>query len=245
MAARDRPATVGNTGGDASARDQAAFEAIAHFLRTELFPGGDRFSQHVLLTLYRLLAEGSPVTLESLNAACGGDRAAVDTVVEEIAPSRLRYDDTGRIVAFAGLTQRPTKHRFVLPGRELFTWCAFDALFLPQLLNGTAEISTGCPSTDTIITMTVGGDGVQAANPAAAVMSFVTPDNGRCHTDLRGTFCNHVHFFASRPAAEIWLARNPAATILSLQDAVRLARIRNEAAFGDVLTGHGPSDFHP
>ncbi len=244
MAEREQPARVSNPGGNAPARDQAAFDAIAYFLRTELFPGGDRFSQHVLLTLYRLLAKGSPVTLESLNAASGGDRAAVNAVVADIAPSRLRYDDAGRIFAFAGLTQRPAKHRFVLHGRELFTWCAFDALFLPQLLNGTAEISTRCPTTDTNITMAV-GDGVHTANPADTVMSFVTPDNGRCHADLRGTFCNHVHFFAARPAAEIWLANNPTATILSLQDAVRLARIRNEAAFGDVLTGHGPSDIRP
>jgi len=212
-------------------RDQKIFDAIAHFLRTDLFPSRDRFSQNVLLSLYRLLAEGSPVTLASLSVASGADGRAVDRIVGEIAPSRLQFDKAGRIIAFAGLTQRPAKHRFVFRGRELFTWCAFDALFLPELLGGRAEVSCSCPVTDGKISMTVREDGLESNGSSGAVMSFVMPDKDSCRADLRGTFCNHVNFFASYRAAGVWLARNPGAAILSLDDAFALGRIRNDAGF--------------
>ena len=89
------------------------FATIARYLQTELFPCSDPFSQRVLLALYRLVAKGTPVTLESLSSAIGADRDAVGEVVEAVAPSRLQYDEAGRIIAFAGLSQVPAKHRFM------------------------------------------------------------------------------------------------------------------------------------
>jgi alkylmercury lyase len=219
-------------------RDRKAFDTIAHYLRTELFPCSDFFSQHVLLTLYRLIAKGSPVSLESLGAASGSDSGAVKEVLEQVAPSRLQNDEAGRIVAFAGLTQMPANHRFVFNGRELFTWCAFDTLFLPELLDGTARISSVCPVTGAAIGMMVSKDGLEVSVAGAAVMSFVMPDAENCCADLRGTFCNHVNFFASRRAGDIWLEHNPRAAILSLDDAFALGRINNHAGFKDVLAGY-------
>jgi len=218
---------------------QKVFDTIAHYLRTELFPCSDFLSQQVLLTLYRLIAKGSPVTLESLSAASGSDSSAVKEVVEDVEPSRVQYDEAGRIVAFAGLTQMPANHRFVLSGRELFTWCAFDALFLPELLDGTARVSSVCPVTGAEIGMTVSKDGLDLHEAGDAVMSFVMPDAENCCTDLRGAFCNHVNFFASRQTGDTWLGQNPGAVILSLDDAFALGRIRNHAGFKDVLGDHG------
>ena len=66
------------------------------------------------------------------------------------------------------------------------------------------------------------------------------------YADLRGSFCNHVNFFASHRTAEGWLARNPGAATLSLDDAFALGRIRNDAGFGLVLTDHdGRLDGEP
>ncbi len=218
---------------------RVVFDRIADYLRTELFPCCDLLSQRVLLTLYRLIAKGSPVTLERLGAASESDSGTVKKVVEEVAQSRLQYDEAGRIVAFAGLTQMPANHRFTFSGRELFTWCAFDALFLPELLDGTARVSSVCPVTGAEIGMTVRKDGLDLNKADDAVMSFVMPDAENCCTDLRGAFCNHVNFFASRQSSDTWLEQNPGAVILSLDDAFALGRIRNHAGFKDVLADHG------
>ena len=177
------------------------------------------------------------MTLESLSSTVGSDRGAVGEVVEAVAPSRLQYDEAGRIIAFAGLSQVPAKHRFMFGDRELFTWCVFDGLFLPGLLDGTARISSICPVTDAEIHMMVSQNDLEMIEPDDAVMSFVMPDQGSCCADLRGTFCNHVNFFASREACEIWLRNNTKAVVLSLDYAFALARIRNQTAFKDVLAG--------
>ena len=102
-------------------RDRNLFGTIALYLQTELFPCGDLFSQRALLTLYRLVAKGDPVTLERLGAAIGADLEAVVGVVEAVAPSRIQYDEAGRIIAFAGLSQVPANHRFMFGQLELFT----------------------------------------------------------------------------------------------------------------------------
>ena len=217
-------------------RDRGVFGRIAHYLQTEFFQGSDLFSQRVLLTLYRLVAKGDPVTLEGLSAAIGVDRDLVMEVVRAVPPSRRQYDEAGRIIAFAGLSQVPANHRFMFGDRELFTWCAFDALFLPELLDGTAGISSICPVTGSIIRVTASRYGLEAVEPDGAVMSFVMPDHESCCADIRGAFCNDVNFFASRQAGEIWLEHNTKAVILSLDEAFVLGRISNQATFKDVLT---------
>ena len=38
-------------------------------------------------------------------------------------------------------------HRFEVAGRTLYTWCAWDSLFLPQILGQEAEVESTCPLT--------------------------------------------------------------------------------------------------
>lgn len=216
-------------------RDQKIFATIARYLQGELFPCGDLFSQTLSLCLYRLVAKGTPVTLEMLGTAVGTNRDAVAAAIEALAPSRLQHDAAGAIIAFAGLSQVPANHRFLFANRELFTWCVFDGLFLPQILDGRAEISSFCPVTAADILLRVGPDQLEWVEPEGAVMSFVMPDHESCCADLRGSFCNHVNFFASRQAGGRWLEQNTKAVILSLDDAFALGQIRNQATFKDLL----------
>lgn len=51
----------------------------------------------------------------------------------------LERDQNGAVVGFSGLTLRPTAHTFVVGGRRLHTWRAWDALFLPVMLATTAR----------------------------------------------------------------------------------------------------------
>ena len=49
-------------------------------------------------------------------------------------------------------------------------------------------------------------DGPDKVAPSETVMSFVMPSAETCRTDLRGVFCNHVNFLASRRAAAAYFS---------------------------------------
>ena len=212
------------------------FRVIADFLRDgSLFNRVDVQSQRALLTLYRLIAEGEPVSVERLAVRLGLDGTAVRSLLGRLPASTYQYDEPGRIIGFGGLSQSPTRHRFTVGGRGLYTWCAFDGLFLPQLLDSPARITTACPVTRADIRLTVTPEGVEKADPMGVVMSFVMPETAGYRADLRGTFCRYVNFFASDQAGATWLTGNPGAVILSLAEAYALGRIRNETGFKDIL----------
>ena len=212
------------------------FRSIADFLRDGgLFKRADFQSQRALLTLYRLIAGGEPVSVERLAVKLGLDDDAVRSLLGRLPPSTFQYDEPGRIIGFGGLSQSPTRHRFTVGGRGLYTWCAFDGLFLPELLDSPGRITTACPVTRVDIRLTVTPDGVEKTDPDGVVMSFVMPETAGYRADLRGTFCRYVNFFASDQAGTAWLTENPGAAILSLAEAYALGRIRNETGFKDML----------
>ena len=67
------------------------------------------------------LAAGEPVTLAQL---CAAARQRADVVSAALSRwPNVAYDDHGAVIAFSGLSLRPTAHSFCLPGRALFAWC--------------------------------------------------------------------------------------------------------------------------
>jgi alkylmercury lyase len=52
--------------------------------------------------------------------------------------------DGGRIVGSWGLSLVPTTHRLRIRGRELYTWCAMDAVGIPAGLAEDASITSVC-----------------------------------------------------------------------------------------------------
>ena len=70
--------------------------------------------QRASIELYRQLARGRPVPPEDV---------ASKEQLETSALSPVVYDDQGRVVAFGGLSLKPTPHRFEVSGQSLYTWC--------------------------------------------------------------------------------------------------------------------------
>lgn len=136
----------------------------------------------------------------------------------------LHRDGRARVVAFAGLSVAPTQHRFEVAGSRLYTWCAWDTLFLPYLLRQTARVESTCAVTGADVRLTVAPEGVRAAEPAAMRVSFPPPAS-TVTSDITASFCCRVHFLAGQAAAEAWLAENPGGLTLSLEDAVELGRL--------------------
>lgn len=182
------------------------------------------------LALLDELAKGEPVRPAALAARVGRDEREITGAIARWP--NLHLDDHGQIVAFGGLSLTPTQHSFEVAGRQLYTWCAWDTLFLPALLGEPARIASTCPVTGTEVWLDVAPDGVESAEPAFLQVSFPPPAS-TVTSDITATFCCHVHFLAGQQAAQAWLAENPGALTLSLPEASELGRLATQALLVD------------
>jgi alkylmercury lyase len=189
--------------------------------------------QEIAISLLRLLAEGRSVANARLAQALGLPE-------EQLAAQLARWpgifrDDRGHVIGFMGLAVGEMgDHRLHLDDRALSAWCAWDRLFLPDLLGHPAEVTSRCPVTREEISLTVGPDGVQNLQPAETVLSFLAPDTP-FDADVIRTFCHFVHFFVSPEAGSRWTAAHERTFLLSVADAYRLGQLTNHATFGAAL----------
>ncbi len=188
---------------------------IAAPLRTT---GGEAFLQIVPPTL-DLLARGKPATPEEIAASAGKSPEEVRAALEQF-PS-AEWEEHGRVVG-AGLTLQPTPHRFEVEGRTLFAWCALDTLMFPVILGRQASIESPCRGTGEPVRVEATPTRIETVEPSSAVVSIVEPKDA---ANIRGVFCENVHFFASPGAASRWLERHPEATVLPVEEAFRLGRL--------------------
>ena len=198
-----------------------------------LFPGeflklsgaGQKVSVHV----YRLLAKGAPVCLEDLAREADLPEEQVRRILREWPG--VFYDDGGRIIGYWGLALPETAHRFEVEGRILYTWCAWDSLFIPAILGKSARVETRCPETGTAICLVVTPQGIADRQPTDIVMSFLDPEAAKIRENVMLHFCHYVHFFGSQEAGSQWVSKHPGTYLLSIKDAYTLGRRKNEAQY--------------
>jgi len=196
-------------------------------------PGFDLTGQRVTVKLYRLLAEGDPVPVPRLARALN---LADETVSAVLSRVPVFYDDQGAVVGFGGLTvAEMPPHVFRVEGRTLYTWCAWDSLFIPSILNKTADVVSRDPITKVPISLTVEPDRVKRISPKGSVVSFLTPDRAFDQSVIVN-FCHFVHFFISQEAGRAWTARHAGTFLLSVEDAYALGQLTNARNFGEALT---------
>jgi alkylmercury lyase len=195
--------------------------------------------QTVSLGLYRELAKGRPVRRERLASALDMATHEVNEVLDSDAVSCLILHDEGQaIVGFGGLAVVEMAHKFVVDGRTLYTWCAWDSLFIPELLDANARVESTCPQTKLPVRLRVGPDGVNWVQPSETVVSFLLPDALRIEQtapEAMKSFCHLVYFLASPEAGQTWTERHRGTFVLSLEDAFAVAQMLNTHRFGPVL----------
>jgi alkylmercury lyase len=128
-----------------------------------------------------------------------------------------------------GLSRGEHPHRFVVNDQPMSAWCAEDTLFLPSLLGETATVESPSPLSRKPVRLTVTPDGVRAVDPPGAALSIalVDPDDARLGSveAIWRTFCQHIHFFASREEALQWAAGRTDVAILTPAEGYELGRI--------------------
>ncbi|MFN2545186.1 MAG: organomercurial lyase MerB [Actinomycetota bacterium] len=176
--------------------------------------------------LLRLLARGKPVAPVEIAAATGVPQEEVKARLAAFPDTE--FDEDGNLVGM-GLTLRPTQHRFEIDGRQLYTWCALDTLMYPSILGTSARIESPCRATGDLVQVEIGPEGIERVDPATAVVSIVMPEDS---CNLRGGFCNEVHFFRSQEAAGEWFRAHPGALILPVAEAFEVGQALNDATYG-------------
>lgn len=196
--------------------------------------------QRFALALYRQLARGEPVPIDSLAVDVDGKPPDVDATLERW-PGVYR-DGAGRVVAFWGLAIPEMPHRFRVDGRRLYTWCAWDALFIPELIGRTAEVESQSPVSGDSVRLTVTPEQVLQVAPEGTVVSMLVPAE-RFDEQVIMSFCHFVHFFPSVADAEPWLGEHSETFLLSVDEAFELGRLTNRSRFGAVLAA--PAEPRP
>ena len=203
------------------------------------FPRLSVQNQRLGLTLYRLLLDDQVVRVEQLASVLNlPTREVVSRLDDAAMRCQTLYDEHRRIVGFGGLSTRQTIHRIEIAGVERFTWCAWDGLFIPQLMNvHPALIESQCPMTGAVIRVTVTTDGVSNSTNDP-VMSFTLPDPKQCSASTEQSiscFCDRVRFLESAQAGAAWINGRADSCLLTLGDAFELGQHYNMARFGAVL----------
>lgn len=205
--------------------EQSHLSALASDLLARL-PTMTGEEQHLGLEIYRQLANGEPVQRSRLAEALEIPNRAVDDLLGHPNLKSLTYADTeGRIIGFGGLAVREMPHRFRIDGRTLYTWCAWDSLFIPVILRQEAEVESPAPGSTARVRLRVAPDRVKEVQPGSAVMSFLLPTAETFQADAlkaMAGFCHYIFFFPDHENATAWARSHPDTTVISVSEAFEL-----------------------
>ena len=192
--------------------------------------------RHISAQIYRLLVKGDPVPVEQL-------AATLDLPVQEVQGvigqwSGIYFDDDNAIIGYWGLGLKEMDHRFEVEGVNLYTWCAWDSLFIPRIIGKTAHVVSLDPVSKNQISITVTPDGIVSVHPGSAVTSFMVPDTDEIRSDVIKSFCHYLHFFESEESAGQWIGNSDKSddlVILSIAEGYRIGAEKNDLQYGDAL----------
>ena len=164
-----------------------------------------------------LLLDGKPVSPDRIATYLG--------LTQEEVASLLRgaeLDQEGKLVG-VGLSIVPTRHSYRILGRQLYVWCAVDAITYPILHRASAEIESSDPISGEKVQLTSTQEGVRNVDPVTAVVSLVTGMERR--ENVRAWFCHYAHFFGSVESAAQYVARHPGLVIVPVDQVFRMGQL--------------------
>lgn len=216
-------------------RNKVDVDAVAgSFLKA--FPKLNLLEQRLSLELYRLLASGEPVEHTLLAKRLGVNTETVTHILESWPGV---FSDTQRRVVGYWVLSIPASyadpHQMMIDGQRLSAWCAWDTLFMPELLGKKITVKSASPISGATVSLTVAPEGVEQVDPGDTQMSFLLPDAASLQKDLLSAFCCFVHFFPTREAGETWVAQHDGTFLLSIDEGLAIAQRKNAALYREVL----------
>ncbi|MEX0864069.1 MAG: organomercurial lyase [Acidimicrobiia bacterium] len=200
-------------------------------------PTLDPEQQRIALRIYQLIAKtAEPVTITQIADGAGVPAARVEESLRSWP--LVLWDDQDRVVGFWGIHAEhvtPT-HSIEVGGTTVYAWCAWDTLFVTEILGRQTQVTSTDPEQGTTIRLTVTPGGVTSLDPPEAVVSLLLPEDGLTDDAIQ-RFCHKVHFFSSPDSAEAWIAGRHGLFTVTVDEAFELGRLTNRLRMGDVIDG--------
>ena len=191
----------------------------------KLLPKLKKEERQISKFLYQKLALGKSVPIETIANELQIPIQDIQVHLKQMA--YVEYSATGEISAYRGVTLNQTKHCVFHRNFKVHTWCAFDTLFLSDLLVGPVSISSNCPTCRKAIACKVTDRDLISSNNSDIVMSFIIPDKVDYCEDLQSAFCCKVHFFCNEKCGSEWVNLSPEIGFFDLSESLVIAQERN------------------
>jgi alkylmercury lyase len=173
----------------------------------------------VLLATQQLLLEGQPVAPAQIAARL---RMSQDAVVALLRQIGVEWDAAGNVVG-AGLSLTPTPHSYIVGGRQLYVWCAGDAITFPILHKTSAVIESPDPINGAKIHLIGTPEGTKEVEPSTAVVSWMPGTES--FDNIRANFCNFTNFFTSVETASQYVAQHPGLIIVPIDTVFQIGKL--------------------
>ncbi len=214
-----------------NAQEMSIQQLSDYFIRA--FPAVSKDEQSLSLTLYRLLSLGEPISISQLSKETGLTTNNIEQILQDWPG--VFFGDDQQIIGFWGIAVQPMTHKMTIDGQVSYAWCAWDTLFIPELLNKTVMVASSCPVTNKRIELVVSPTKVEAVNDNPLYLSFVQPDMDKLNDDVTTDFCHFVYFFDSKQIAEQWMSEHPGTFLLTLDEAFQIAKLVNANRYNLIL----------
>lgn len=197
-------------------------EVIADTLRLLFEDSKEKELMLQWFQIQKLLLAGRPVSPERIAATLQISR---QEVIDMLNHSGAELDDKGNLVGL-GLSVVPTQHSYQINGRQLYVWCAGDAIMFPIFHQASAVIESPDPISGEKVRLTGTPEGAREVEPDTAVVSWVPGTLG--FENVRANFCNYTNFFTSVETASQYVARYPDLIIAPIDAVFQLGKLFTE-----------------
>ncbi len=189
-----------------------------------LLPKQNKQFSELSRLIYLGLSAGNPVSLDSIANKIKWTEQTVKQYIKQL--THLQLNKQNLIVGYRGVTLTPTDICVHLSSNTFYTWCAFDALFMMDLVKDNMEINCQCKHCDERLNISI--EGCIHSKNTDVVMSFVIPSRQNYEQDLQQVFCRYVNFFCNQNCGELWIDNAKRLQFFTLEDAFFIAIQRNK-----------------
>lgn len=185
------------------------------------------------LQIQKLLLARQPVSPERIAATLQISREEVTAILNYWGAT---LDNEGNLVGL-GLSVVPTPHSYQINGRQLYVWCAGDAIMFPIFHKASAVIESPDPISGEKVRLIGTPEGAKEVEPSTAVVSWVPGTLG--FENVRANFCNYTNFFTSvETASQYVVARHPDLIIVPVDTVFQLGKLFTEREpYKSLITG--------
>jgi len=171
----------------------------------------------------QLLSKGEPVSPDRLAEAWGMPLEQVNAIFEQAsALETLQLDDSGNMVGTA-ISLVPSSHKFQVDKKNLYAWCAYDAIYAPGVIGKNAIIDSVDPISNESIRIKVSPEGVTDSEPNG-IFATVVGMEADARGGAKSPRCNQMQFFVSEENANKWSADHPGVSIMTVDQLFDVAR---------------------